>query len=177
MFGARTQLRYVVRRYTKCRGMGPIGCSMVAFFPTRYGRMHKACQLKPNSAGLRMCAVCATISYTSMAKLCQLLLAHSKRCCIHLYHILQHFVPCIQCKGRASHSPCKSQRRGCGLCELCSNLKPGQRTAKFSALWLNDLAMLPNHIGNLSIEIVLNQKSPNCTLLRSRKGDALTLST
>ena len=32
------------------------------------------------TAGLRMCALCATISYTTMAKLCQLLLAHSKRC-------------------------------------------------------------------------------------------------
>ena len=27
-----------------------------------------------------MCALCATISYTTMAKLRQLLLAHSKRC-------------------------------------------------------------------------------------------------
>ena len=32
--------------------------------------------------------------------------------------------------------------------------------------------MLPKHVGNTSIKIVLNQKSPNCMLCRSRKGDA-----
>ena len=32
--------------------------------------------------------------------------------------------------------------------------------------------MLPKHIGNLSIEIVLNQKSLNCNICNGRNGDA-----
>ena len=37
---------------------------------------------------------------------------------------------------------------------------------------LNAPATPPKHVGNLSSEIVLSQKSQNWTLWRSRKGDA-----
>ena len=49
-----------------------------------------------------------------------------------------------------------------------------QKSEQQVSLPLNALVMHPKHVGHLSSEIVLSQKSQNCTLLRSRKGDALT---
>jgi hypothetical protein len=62
---------------------------------------------------------------------------------------------------------------------ICRSRKGDAKVARqcsMYALSLNALAAPPKHVGKLSSEIVLSQKSQNRTLWRSRKGDALTLS-
>ena len=62
---------------------------------------------------------------------------------------------------------------------ICRSKKGDAKMARQCSMYassLDALATPPKHVGNLSSEIVLSQKSQNWTLRRSRIGDALTLS-
>ena len=164
---------------------------MVApLWPFPLWQTHKGCQLEPNFASLLglvppifyqvyatngrgMCAQRATFILHKMVEFSQVG-EHTT-----MYASLtpsQHFVHCIQCKGRVPHSPCMSRRSGCRQRSFCSLKMPTSRTTKCEYGEPDFLASASNRSRKYTRSIVWGNEAQRGPLGKASKKGGLTYS-